>query len=48
MREFFNTMEYSKNNKTVAEGDVLDEVWNLVIRDQSAAQIICDLSQQSL
>ena len=48
MHEFFNTIEYSKNNKTVADGDVPSEVWKLIIRDQSAAQIIYELFQQSL
>ena len=46
--EFFNTIEYSKNNKTVADGDVPNEVWKLIIRDRSAGQIIYELFQQSL
>ena len=42
MLEFFNTIEYSKNNKTVADGDVPNEVWKLII------QIIYELFQLSL
>ena len=46
--EFLSTIEHSKNNKSVAEGDVPNEVWKLIIRDERAAQIVYELFQQSL
>ena len=42
------TIEYSKNNETVAQGDVLNEVWKIIIRNDSAAQVIEKVNQQNL
>ena len=46
--EFLKTIENSKNNKPVAQGDVPNEVWKIITRNDSAAQVMDKVFQQIL